>query len=117
MPFIIQCPYPDCGKYMLLEDSDRGATVKCLVCKKPIKLDPSSAGENPGAAAVSPALSAPGPSSPAAPKPAAAPSSSAAAATAQRQIVRTCTKCNTPLKVPAGAEKQRIRCPRCQNVF
>jgi LSD1 subclass zinc finger protein len=115
MPFIIQCPYPDCGKYMLLEDSDRGATVKCLVCKKPIKLDPTHAGENPGAAAVSPALSVPSPS--AASKPAAAPAAPAAAITAQRQVVRTCTKCNTPLKVPAGAEKQRIRCPRCQNVF
>ena len=101
---------------MLLEDSDRGSTVKCLVCKKPIKLDPSHAGEIP-AAAVSPGLSSPGPASPAAPKPAATPKAPAAAATAQRQNVRTCTKCNTPLKVPAGAEKQRIRCPRCQNVF
>jgi LSD1 subclass zinc finger protein len=125
MPFIIQCPYPECGKYMLLEDSDRGSTVKCLVCKKPIKLDPTNPGEMP-AAAVSPGIASPTrPAAPAAPKPAAAPSPApaaapaapAAAATAQRQIVRTCTKCNTPLKVPAGAEKQRIRCPRCQNVF
>jgi LSD1 subclass zinc finger protein len=119
MPFIIQCPYSECGKFMLLEDSDRGSTVKCLVCKKPIKLDPTNSGEGP--AAASPGLSSLGPAAPqaAAPKPAVTPSAPgpAAAATAQRQTVRTCPKCNTPLKVPAGAEKQRIRCPRCQNVF
>jgi hypothetical protein len=54
MPFIIQCPHAGCGKYMLVEDSDRGSTIKCLVCKKAIKLDPTHAGETPSATAVEP---------------------------------------------------------------
>ncbi len=93
MPFIIQCPYADCAKFMLLEDSDRGSTVKCLCCKRSIKLDPSKSEESSSAPA----------------------STSTPAAT--RQNVRACPQCNTPLKVPAGAQNQRIRCPKCNYVF
>lgn len=39
MPFIVQCPHADCRKYMLLEDSSRGAAQECLLCKKPIQID------------------------------------------------------------------------------
>src|SRR5262245_51963456 len=98
MPFIIQCPYADCGKFMLLEDADRGAAVNCLVCKRSIKLDPSHGGDPAGAA--NPAAINAGATKP-----------------VERQNVRTCTRCNTPLKVPAAAQNQRIRCPKCQNVF
>ena len=45
MTFITKCPYHDCQKYMLLEDHVRGATVKCLCCKKPVTLDPGSNSE------------------------------------------------------------------------
>jgi LSD1 subclass zinc finger protein len=117
MPFIIQCPYADCAKFMLLEDTDRGATVACLVCKRSIKLDPSQAGDKPAPSASSSQLG-PKPSpQPASPQPAAQQPAGAAAAVAQRQNVRTCPKCSTPLKVPAGAPGQRIRCPKCSTVF
>lgn len=39
MPFIVHCPHADCRKYMLLEDSTRGTTQDCLLCKRPIKID------------------------------------------------------------------------------
>lgn len=34
MPFILQCPREDCRKFMLVEDSDRGKAIECLVCRR-----------------------------------------------------------------------------------
>jgi hypothetical protein len=38
MVVAVRCPNPECRKYMLVEDRDRGAVVACLVCKQPIKV-------------------------------------------------------------------------------
>jgi hypothetical protein len=32
----IQCPNPKCRKFMLVEESERGKVVTCLLCKEPI---------------------------------------------------------------------------------
>jgi hypothetical protein len=34
--FAVQCPNPACGKFMLVEEHDRGKVVQCLICKKMI---------------------------------------------------------------------------------
>lgn len=47
MPFIVHCPHRDCRKYMLLEDSTRGTTQDCLLCKRPIKIDTAAASAAP----------------------------------------------------------------------
>lgn len=36
--FAVQCPNPQCRKYMLVEEHERGKVVNCLVCKTPIRL-------------------------------------------------------------------------------
>jgi hypothetical protein len=36
--FAVQCPNPACGKFMLVEEHDRGKVVPCLLCKKPIRV-------------------------------------------------------------------------------
>jgi hypothetical protein len=33
MVIAIRCPSPTCRKYMLVEGTDRGKTVHCLICK------------------------------------------------------------------------------------
>jgi hypothetical protein len=38
MVFAVRCPNPQCRKYMLVEDHDRGQTVPCLICKQPIRV-------------------------------------------------------------------------------
>jgi hypothetical protein len=38
MVFAVRCPNPQCRKYMLVEDHDRGKAVHCLVCKQPIRV-------------------------------------------------------------------------------
>ncbi|MCA9165743.1 MAG: hypothetical protein KDA62_22300, partial [Planctomycetales bacterium] len=53
MPFKVCCPYPDCGKFMLVEDSDRGGSVNCLICRRSIRLDGADGGASPGAATSS----------------------------------------------------------------
>ena len=58
MVFAARCPAQNCRKYMLVEESDRGKVVACLICRTPIKV-PTAAGGPP----------APGP----APKPSAGP--------------------------------------------
>ena len=49
--FAVQCPSPQCRKYMLVEDRDRGQVVLCLLCKTPIRVGsqpaPSSRGQPP----------------------------------------------------------------------
>ena len=36
--FAVRCPAPACRKFMLVEASDRGKVVPCLICKTPIKV-------------------------------------------------------------------------------
>lgn len=36
MVFAVRCPASKCRKFMLVEDTDRGRTVPCLICKSPI---------------------------------------------------------------------------------
>lgn len=36
--FAVQCPNPRCRKFMLVEDSERGKVVACLLCKTAIKV-------------------------------------------------------------------------------
>lgn len=38
MVFAVQCPSDKCKKYQLVEDSDRGKVVHCLLCKAAIKV-------------------------------------------------------------------------------
>lgn len=49
MVFAVQCPNPKCRKFMLVEDSDRGKVVPCLLCKTAIKVSggPATVGDNP----------------------------------------------------------------------
>jgi hypothetical protein len=34
----VRCPHDGCRKYMLVEPADRGKTIACLICKRPIKV-------------------------------------------------------------------------------
>ena len=36
MVFAVRCPNPQCKKFMLVEDDQRGRAVPCLICKLPI---------------------------------------------------------------------------------
>jgi len=49
--FAVQCPNPRCRKYMLVEDSERGKVVACLLCKTAIKVGgtprPPTGGQQP----------------------------------------------------------------------
>ncbi len=38
MVFAVQCPEPNCRKFMLVEEHDRGKIVPCLICKTPIRV-------------------------------------------------------------------------------
>ena len=38
MVLAVRCPNGQCRKYMLVEESDRGKVVTCLICKQPIKV-------------------------------------------------------------------------------
>ena len=38
MVLAVRCPNPQCRKYMLVEDGDRGRVVSCLICKQAIKV-------------------------------------------------------------------------------
>jgi hypothetical protein len=98
MPFIVQCPHPDCRKYMLLEDAARGTQVECLVCKRLIHVDPSSAEDSAESPPLPHALA-------------------EAAMRAQRQRIAHCPQCQGPMRVPPGREGKRIQCPHCKHVF
>jgi hypothetical protein len=43
MVFAVQCPNPQCRKYMLVEEHDRNKVVSCLICKTAIKVGGSQA--------------------------------------------------------------------------
>jgi hypothetical protein len=98
MPFIVQCPHPECRKFMLLEDHVRGTTVPCLVCRRSIALDPSRSGDRPK---PPPLANAP----------------ASAAPSAKRQAIADCPNCHTPLRLPPNHKDQPIRCPACKHVF
>lgn len=130
MPFIVQCPHAECRKFMLLEDSSRGGTAECLLCKKPIKLDGSSAGEPSALAGASAPVSGPRPATggapakpappktappPQAPQPAAASAPAAPPPAAAGKVVQ-CPHCKTPLRLPAG-NISAVKCPKCAQVF
>lgn len=38
MVFAVRCPNPQCKKFMLVEDDQRGQTISCLICKQPISV-------------------------------------------------------------------------------
>ncbi len=95
MPFIVQCPHPDCAKYMLLEDVARGARVECLICKRLLQVDASGPG----------LLS---PKSPAA---------RSSPPTVPRHRVAHCPQCNGPMRVPPTHQGKAIQCPHCNHVF
>ena len=95
MPFIVQCPHPDCRKFMLLEDHLRGTTAECLVCERAIVLEPS---DSEGRRKPPPL------------KPSASPS-------AKRQEIARCPSCSTPLRLPPAHAGKAIRCPACKHVF
>jgi hypothetical protein len=38
MVFAVQCPNPQCRKYQLVEERDRGGVVHCLICKTAIRV-------------------------------------------------------------------------------
>jgi len=102
MPFIVQCPHPDCAKYMLLEDAARGARVECLVCKRLLQVDASGSGT------VSTRSPAP-PSSVAGGGP--------VPPTVRRHRVAHCPQCNGPMRVPPTHQGKAIQCPHCNHVF
>ena len=88
MPFITQCPHVECGKYMLMEEDARGTTVDCLVCKKPIELEPIILDV---------------------PKDDLPPSVSAK----DRFAVRNCPKCKRPIRVLPEQFDKAMNCPEC----
>ncbi len=98
MPFIVQCPHPDCAKYMLLEDAARGARVECLVCKRLIQVDASASGIFSR------------PPEPETPEPGLPP-------TARRHKVAHCPQCAGPMRVPPNQQGKKIQCPHCAHVF
>ena len=38
MVFAVKCPNPNCQKFMLVEDHQKGKVVPCLICKTPIRV-------------------------------------------------------------------------------
>jgi hypothetical protein len=36
--FAVQCPSPNCRKFMLVESHQQNQVVPCLICKTPIKV-------------------------------------------------------------------------------
>ena len=46
MVFTLRCPASQCRKYMLIEESDRGRRLNCLVCKQPLDI-PTAPGAEP----------------------------------------------------------------------
>jgi len=93
---------------MLLEDSARGGTVECLLCKRPVVLDAPGGGNEAqvSASAARPACSPPS-STPAA----------RGAGPAGRQQIANCPKCNAGLRLPSSHQGKPIRCPHCGFIF
>jgi hypothetical protein len=45
--FAVRCPAAACRKFMLVEATDRGKVVPCLICKTPIKVPAGGPPANP----------------------------------------------------------------------
>ena len=100
MPFIAQCPYPNCRKYLLLEDSARGGTVSCLLCKQPIAVSNPAPGQPPSVM-VDPCAT-----------------GEAAAPPILRERTHRCPQCGASLHSPAvGSAPQKVKCGQCGHVF
>ncbi|HVX09611.1 MAG TPA: hypothetical protein VHC22_00280 [Pirellulales bacterium] len=99
MPFIFQCPYADCRKFMLLEDSTRGSAVDCIVCRRPMQVDASSAGSATPATTKSPSWSLTVP-----------------ATSDSSHRIHPCPHCHATLRLSAGKTGD-IKCPKCKHVF
>lgn len=54
MVIAVRCPNPECRKYMLVEERERGHVVPCLICKQPIKVPAASSVPPVGDAAPQP---------------------------------------------------------------
>ena len=138
MPFIVQCPHPECRKYMLLEESVRGSRVECLVCRRTIAVEGSGSHDEvtlaprestPPAKAPTPvkppprSTPVPGPSpwsSPVQPTlPAGGPPavSGSTPPPVRHDAVVNCPACQSPLRKPPNSAGRSIRCPKCQHVF
>ncbi|MCR4414831.1 MAG: zinc-ribbon domain-containing protein [Thermoguttaceae bacterium] len=102
MPFIVQCPYADCRKFMLLEDRVRGSSVKCLVCDRRIDIEPSASDEK---------LRTSGPAPTAGSGEAGLPIQAA-----DRHQIAHCPNCASPLRLPPG-HRGWVQCPRCEHTF
>jgi predicted Zn finger-like uncharacterized protein len=99
MPFIAQCPYPSCRKYLLLEDAVRGETMACLLCKQPIQISRSKPGEPPTVSM-------------------AGPPNAALVSSAPPKRRYACPQCGAALMAPAaGAAGLKVRCGKCGHVF
>lgn len=100
MPFIAQCPHPNCRKFQLLEDKVRGGTVACLLCKQPIAVSAAPPGEPPRVSIEPPR---PG---------------EASAPPIIGRRTRACPKCGTTLYLPAdGPPPPKAKCAKCGHVF
>ena len=97
MAFIVQCPHPNCKRFMMLEDHVRGTTVECLVCRKAIQLDPSGSSDRP--------------------KPPPLHKAPSASRRAKRQEITNCPNCSTPLRLPPAHAGKSIKCPVCKQLF
>jgi hypothetical protein len=45
----VRCPNPKCRKFMLVEETDQGKVVPCLICKQPIKVPQTKTAPTPPA--------------------------------------------------------------------
>lgn len=106
MPFIIQCPYQDCLKYMLLEDDMQGQSLACLVCNQEIHLGgPPAATQDEEEVVDLQAYERPDPRRPK--------EQEGGEESSWRFIVKKCPKCNTPLRIPPEKLRQAISCTEC----
>jgi hypothetical protein len=55
MVLAVRCPNPQCRKFMLVEDHDRGRVASCLICKQPIKVPAAGTPAAPPPTAPTPA--------------------------------------------------------------
>lgn len=123
MPFIAQCPHPDCRKYQLLEDSLRGAVTNCLLCKQPLRVREGADGPQTEAVAAPPANRTPPPANRTPPPVSRTPPVSHAspppvnAVPPPRAGVARCPKCTADLRLPWEQTVRAVKCPKCGAVF
>lgn len=94
MPFIFRCPSDECGRFLLLEDDERGESIQCLCCKQVIDVALEME-------IVDPEIVAP------------RPNPSIARTNGQRIIERACPKCAEAITFPEEKRRQAVQCPNC----